>query len=156
MRGRELVRYATRAPATVLTRHARAVLAPLAVKGKSFPMPVMQPPTGPIEITDPNNVPDVLINGPFNVMNTGGMVHITFTNVRPDDGDLFSGKNPPRLRGAVACRLLMPAGVANQLVRTLADVLIQAAQSSEPASNQAQPNLRPPTKRAKIAVAQAP
>jgi hypothetical protein len=102
-------------------------------------MPVMQPPTGPIEITDPNNVPDVLINGPFNVMNTGGMVHITFTNVRPDDGDLFSGKNPPRLRGAVACRLLMPAGVANQLVRTLADVLIQAAQSSEPASNQAQP-----------------
>jgi len=61
-------------------------------------MPVMQPPTGPIEITDPNNVPDVLINGPFNVMNTGGMVHITFTNVRPDDGDLFSGKNPPRLR----------------------------------------------------------
>jgi hypothetical protein len=72
-------------------------------------------------------------------MNTGGMVHITFTNVRPDDGDLFSGKNPPRLRGAVACRLLMPAGVANQLVRTLADVLIQAAQSSEPTSNQAQP-----------------
>jgi hypothetical protein len=72
-------------------------------------------------------------------MNTGGMVHITFTNVRPDDGDLFSGKNPPRLRGAVACRLLMPAGVANQLVRTLADVLIQSAQSSEPASNQTQP-----------------
>jgi hypothetical protein len=35
-------------------------------------MPVMQPPMGPIEITDPNNVPDVLINGPFNVMNTGG------------------------------------------------------------------------------------
>src|ERR1700733_3104790 len=52
---------------------------------------------GSIEITDPNNVPDVLINGPFNVMNTGGMVHITFTNVRPDDGDLFSGKNPPRI-----------------------------------------------------------
>jgi hypothetical protein len=99
---------------------------------------VMQPPTAPIEITDPNNVPDVLINGPFNVMNTGGMVHITFTTVRPDDGDLFSGKNPPRLRGAVACRLLMPTGVANQLVRTLADVLIRATQSSEPASNQAQ------------------
>jgi hypothetical protein len=102
-------------------------------------MPVMQPSTGPIEITDPNNVPDVLINGPFNVMNTAGMVHITFTSVRPDDSDLFSGKNPPRLRGAVACRLLMPAGVANQLVRTLADVLIQAAQSSESASTQAQP-----------------
>jgi hypothetical protein len=99
-------------------------------------MPVMQPSTAPIEITDPNNVPDVLINGPFNIMNNGGMVHITFTNVRPDDGDLFSGKNPPRLRGAVACRLLMPAAVANQLVRTLADVLIKAAQTSEPAPNQ--------------------
>jgi hypothetical protein len=60
------------------------------------------------------------------------MVQVTFTNVRPDDGDLFSG-NPPRLRGTVACRLLMPAGVANQLVRTLADVLIKAAQSFEPA-----------------------
>ena len=60
------------------------------------------------------------------------MVQVTFTNVRPDDGDLFSG-NPPRLRGTVACRRLMPAGVANQLVRTLADVLIKAAQSFEPA-----------------------
>jgi hypothetical protein len=29
--------------------------------------------------------------------------------------------------------MLMPAGVANQLVRTLADVLIKAAQSFEPA-----------------------
>ena len=96
-------------------------------------MPVMQPPTGPIEITDPNNVPDVLINGPFNIINIGGMVQVTFTNVRPDDGDLFSGKTPPRLRGTVACRLLTPAGVANQLVRTLADVLIKAAQSFESA-----------------------
>ena len=101
-------------------------------------MPVMQPSTGPIEITDPNNVAEVLINGPFNIINNGGMVHITFTNVRPDDSDLFSGKNPPRLRGAVACRLLMPAGVANQLVRTLADVLIKAAQASEPTPHQAE------------------
>jgi hypothetical protein len=101
-------------------------------------MPVMQPSTGPIEITDPNNVAEVLINGPFNIINNGGMVHITFTNVRPDDSDLFSGKNPPRLRGAVACRLLMPAGVANQLVRTLADVLIKAAQATEPGPHQAE------------------
>ena len=107
-------------------------------------MPVMQPSTGPIEITDPNNVAEVLINGPFNIINNGGMVHITFTNVRPDDSDLFSGKNPPRLRGAVACRLLMPAGVANQLVRTLADVLIKAAQASEPTPHQAEPKAPTP------------
>jgi hypothetical protein len=83
-------------------------------------MPVMQPSTGPIEITDPNNVAEVLINGPFNIINNGGMVHITFTNVRPDDSDLFSGKNPPRLRGAVACRLLMPTGVANHACQSSA------------------------------------
>jgi hypothetical protein len=92
-------------------------------------MPVMQPPTGPIEFTDPNNAPDILVNGPFNIINTGAMLHITLTTVRPNDGDLFSGKNPPGLRGTVACRLLMPAPVANQLARALADFLIKAAQS---------------------------
>jgi hypothetical protein len=89
-------------------------------RDKGSPMPVMQPSTGPIEITDPNNVAEVLINGPFNIINNGGMVHITFTNVRPDDSDLFSGKNPPRLRGAVACRLLMPTGVANHACQSSA------------------------------------
>ena len=37
-------------------------------------MPAIQPPTGPIEISDPNNVPELFVNGPFNVMNVGGMV----------------------------------------------------------------------------------
>ena len=30
-------------------------------------MPVMQQPTGPIEISDPNNVPEQFISGPFNI-----------------------------------------------------------------------------------------
>ena len=32
-------------------------------------MLVMQPPTGPIEISDPSNLPELFINGPFNVIN---------------------------------------------------------------------------------------
>jgi hypothetical protein len=93
-------------------------------------MPVMQPPTGPIEITDPNNVPELFVNGPFNVTHMGAMVQITFTTMRPNANDLFSGKDAPEFRGTVACRLLMPAGLAEQLVRTVADGLIKAVKSS--------------------------
>jgi hypothetical protein len=95
-------------------------------------MPVMQPPTGPIEIADPNNVPELFVNGPFNIMNMGGMMQITFTTMRPNANDLFGGKDAPEFRGTVACRLLMPTGLAEQLVRTVADSLIKAAKSSGP------------------------
>ena len=93
-------------------------------------MPAMQPPTGPIEISDPNNITELFINGPFNIINMGGMVQITFTTVRPNANDLFSGRSAPGFRGTVACRLLMPAELAQQLVRTLADNLIKAADQS--------------------------
>jgi hypothetical protein len=93
-------------------------------------MPATQPPTGPIEIVDPNNVPEVFVNGPFNIVNMGGMLQITFTTLRPNANDLLSGKNPPEYRGTVTSRLLMPAGLAEQLARTIADSLIKAAQSS--------------------------
>jgi hypothetical protein len=45
-------------------------------------MPVMQPP-GPIEVSDPNNVPETFVNGPFNIVKTREMVHLTFTAARP-------------------------------------------------------------------------
>jgi hypothetical protein len=106
---------------------------------KEVAMPVMQPPTGPIEITDPNNVPELFVNGPFNVINMGGMMQITFTTMRPNANDLFSGKDAPEFRGTVACRLLMPAGLAEQLVRTVADSLIKAAKSSGPTPPQNDP-----------------
>ena len=32
-------------------------------------MPIMRPPTGPMEVSDPNNVPETFVNGPFNIMN---------------------------------------------------------------------------------------
>ena len=93
-------------------------------------MAIMQFPTGPIEISDPNNVPELFINGPFNVINMGGMVQITFTTVRPDANDVFARKSDPKFQGTVICRLLMPAELAQQLVRTLADNLIKAADQS--------------------------
>src|SRR6516164_1666503 len=92
-------------------------------------MPVMQPPTGPIEISDPNNVPEQFVSGPFNVMNAGGMVHITFTIARPNPNDVFKGSSTPQFQATVSCRLLMPFEMAEQLTRTLADSLIKARQA---------------------------
>ena len=60
----------------------------------------------------------------------GGMVQITFTTVRPNANDLFAGKSAPKFQGTVICRLLMPTELAQQLVRTLADNLIKAADQS--------------------------
>ena len=59
-------------------------------------MPVTQTPTGQIEISDPNNVSEQFIDGPFNIMNAGGMVHITLTTARPNPNDLFKGSTRRR------------------------------------------------------------
>jgi hypothetical protein len=56
------------------------------------------------------------------------MMQITFTTMRPNANVLFSGKHAPVFRGT--CRLLMPAGLAEQLVRTVVDSLNKAAKSS--------------------------
>jgi hypothetical protein len=95
-------------------------------------MPVMQRPTGPIEITDPSNVPEQFVSGPFNIMNAGGMVHITLTTARPNPSDLFKGSTTPEFQATVTCRLLMPMEMAEQLTRTLADTLIKIAQAKPP------------------------
>ena len=91
-------------------------------------MPVMQPPNGPIDVSDPNNVPETFVRGPFNVMNAGGMVHLTFTTARPNPDDLFKGSTTPEFRATVVCRLLMPMEMAQQLIRTLADTVSKVAQ----------------------------
>ena len=91
-------------------------------------MPVMQPPTGPIEVSDPNNVPEIFVSGPFNIMNAGGIVHLTFTAARPNPNDLLKGSTTPEFQAIVACRLLMPLEMAQQLSRTLAGTVIKPAQ----------------------------
>ena len=91
-------------------------------------MPVMLPPTGPIEVSDPNNVPEIFVSGPFNIMNVGGIVHFTFTAARPNPNDLLKGSTTPEFQAVVACRLLMPLEMAQQLSRTLAGTVSKAAQ----------------------------
>ena len=95
-------------------------------------MPVLQPPSGPIEISDPNNVPELFINGPFDIINMGAMVQITLTTIRPNAKDLMSVSSSPKFGGIVACRLLMPTDMAQQLVRSLGENLISAARPTGP------------------------
>ena len=91
-------------------------------------MLVILPPTGPIEVSDPNNVPEIFVSGPFNIMNAGGIVHFTFTAARPNPNDLLKGSTTPEFQATVACRLLMPLEMAQQLSRTLAGTVSKAAQ----------------------------
>jgi hypothetical protein len=93
-------------------------------------MPTMQPPAGRIEVSDPNNVPELFVSGPFNIMNAGGMVHLTFTTARPNPNALFQGSTAPEFHATVACRLLMPLEMAQQLARTLVESLIKASQQT--------------------------
>jgi predicted DNA-binding ribbon-helix-helix protein len=94
-------------------------------------MPVLQPPTGPIEVSDPNNVPETFVNGPFNIVKTLSMMHLTFTASRPNTNDLFKGSTTPGFQATVTCRLLMPLETAEQLSRTLAEVFSKAAQPTD-------------------------
>ena len=91
-------------------------------------MPAMLPPTGPIKVADPNNVPEIFVSGPFNIMNAGGIVHFTFTAARPNPNDLLKGSTTPEFQAVVACRLVMPLEMAQQLSRTLASSASKAAQ----------------------------
>ena len=91
-------------------------------------MPVMQPPTGPIEVSDRNNVSEIFVSGPFNIMNAGGIVHFTFTAARPNPSDLLKGSTTPGFQAIVACRLVMPLEMAQQLSRTLAGTFSKPAQ----------------------------
>ena len=93
-------------------------------------MPVTQPPAGRIEVSDPNNAPELFVSGPFNIMNAGGLVHVTFTTARPNANDMFHGNTAPQFQATVTCRLLMPLEMAQQLTRTLADALIKARQAT--------------------------
>jgi hypothetical protein len=91
-------------------------------------MPIMHPPTRPIEISDPNNVPEIFVHGPFNIMNAGGIVHFTFTAARPSPKELLNGSTAPEFHAIVACRLVMPLEMARQLSRTLAGSLSKPVQ----------------------------
>ena len=61
------------------------------------------------EVRDPNSVPETLANGPINMNTMGNYVTLTFTQVRPDVGQLFKGKvDLQNLTGVVVSRITMP------------------------------------------------
>ena len=80
-------------------------------------------PARPVEISDPNNVPETVVNGPFNIMRMGAMVLFTFTVVRPDTTAVFAGNSNPPSKGVVATRILMPTQMAEELMRAIAQTL---------------------------------
>jgi hypothetical protein len=82
-------------------------------------MQTIEPPTTPIEISDPKNISETWVNGPFNIMNLGGTVLITFIVTRPDIEDIIARKQTPTFKGTVAARIMMPIQMAGELVRVL-------------------------------------
>jgi hypothetical protein len=51
------------------------------------------------EVVDPDNVPETLCEGSFNISFTGPLAVITFTHLRPEAGPLFTGTVNPSLDG---------------------------------------------------------
>jgi hypothetical protein len=68
----------------------------------------MTTPGQPLTIVDPDNIPETLVTGPFNIQITGPLAVMTFTHLRNDPNDVFSRKNPPRAEAIVRARLVIP------------------------------------------------
>jgi hypothetical protein len=84
-------------------------------------MEIATNPARAVEIVDPDNIPETVVTGPFNILRAGPMVLLTFTAVRHDPTAFFAGdKNPPS-KGVIAARILMPT----QMAREFADALGQ-------------------------------
>jgi hypothetical protein len=74
---------------------------------------------GNVEISDPNNVPETVVSGPFNVTKMGASVVFTYTVVRPDPTAVFAGEVNPPYKGIVVARIAMPTLMAEELMRVL-------------------------------------
>ena len=67
-------------------------------------------------IRDPNSVSETLANGPINMTQMGNFVTLTFTQVRPDVGQLFKGKvNAQDFTAVVVSRISVPVETLVQL-----------------------------------------
>lgn len=77
-------------------------------------------------IRDPNSISETLANGPINMNVMGNFVTLTFTQMRPDVGQLFKGKvNIQDLVAVVVSRVTMPVECLMQLKAMLDHSLIQ-------------------------------
>jgi hypothetical protein len=77
------------------------------------------------EATDPDNVPETLCLGRFNVAITGDLVTLTFTHERPDAKMLLS---EGRIDAKSVVRARIVTSVAN--MQALRDLLVRVSQGS--------------------------
>jgi|SRR5580700_1806975 hypothetical protein len=80
-------------------------------------------PARAVEIIDPDNVPETVVTGPFNILRAGAMVLLTFTAVRHDPTAFFAGEKNPPSKSVIAARILMPTQMAQEFSRALAQNL---------------------------------
>ena len=59
-------------------------------------------------VTDPDNVPETYANGPININIMGPCATLTFTNVRPDIGQLMKGEQVTKHSAVVRVRVTLP------------------------------------------------
>src|SRR5262249_57519006 len=82
-----------------------------------------------LTVTDPDNVPELLCDGQFNVTIAGNLAILTFTHVRPDATRLFRD-------GTVEPKAVVRARIAITIenLPALRDLLYQVIQSPDPPS----------------------
>jgi hypothetical protein len=77
----------------------------------------------PPRVADPDNVPETLCDGQFNLTITGPLATITFTHVRPQADPLFAGSLSPE--SIVRARIVTP--IPNLIaLRDLLNTMLQA------------------------------
>src|SRR5262249_20806569 len=89
------------------------------------------------EVIDPDNVPETLCEGMFNVSFTGPNAIITFTHIRPEPGPLFTGTVNPKLivRSRIVTSVLNLVALRDLLNNVLGSVtVIPAAPTPAPAT----------------------
>jgi hypothetical protein len=92
-------------------------------------MTKIDPPTGHVMPVDPG-IPTIFMNGPINIMSTGDLVFLTFTDARPNLSETMAGIRSPRYQATVVARLAMPRAAAVQLAQLLARQLIATASTA--------------------------
>jgi hypothetical protein len=82
-------------------------------------MKTAKSPARAVEVVDPDNVPETVVTGPFNILRAGAMVLLTFTAVRHDPAAFFAGDKDPPSKSVIAARILMPTQMAHEFAHAL-------------------------------------
>lgn len=76
-----------------------------------------------VPIVDPDNIPEILIAGPFNCAIAGNFVTLTFTHERPIADKLMGPAPEVSIEAIVRARLVMPVEGLRQLRDSIDNVL---------------------------------